>query len=190
MNRWAFLSLPPRPWLLSLGVHLAALGLILLANRTRTLDLSVVSLEKLAVQSPAAVRPPEDLWQKPMLHIMRRLPLPKPKIVPTPPVGAVEGEGPLRSVAEVSQLPHFKTQVEAAYPEEAKRSGIEGVVMLQVDIDSHGSVMSVTVIQSLGSGCDEAAVAAMKASTFTPAYAGSEPVPVRIKIPYRFKING
>jgi outer membrane biosynthesis protein TonB len=45
------------------------------------------------------------------------------------------------------------------------------------------------VIQGLGSGCDEAAVAAMRQSTFTPAYAGSEPVPVRIRIPYRFAIN-
>jgi protein TonB len=120
---------------------------------------------------------------------MARLPLPKPKIVPTPQVGAVEGEGAVRSVAEVSQLPHFKTQVKADYPEAAKHSGIEGIVMLQVDVDAAGNVMSVVVVQGLGFGCDEAAANAMKQSTFTPAYAGSEAVPVRIKIPYRFKIN-
>ena len=99
-------------------------------------------------------------------------------------------EGPVRSVAEVSQLPHFKVQVQAVYPEAAKHSGVEGVVMLQVDLNSEGQVMDVQVIKGIGFGCDEAAVNAMKQSIFTPAYEGLIPVPVRIKIPYRFKING
>jgi TonB family protein len=171
-------------------MHLVFLCLVLFINRTHTLDLSVVSLAMLTTQSaPASQPPPEDLWQKPMLHKMARLPIPKPKVIPTPQVGAVEGEGAVRSVAEVSQLPHFKTQVKADYPEAAKHSGIEGIVMLQVDVDAAGNVMSVVVVQGLGFGCDEAAANAMKQSTFTPAYAGSEAVPVRIKIPYRFKIN-
>jgi TonB family protein len=190
VRRWVFLSLTPKPWFFSLGLHLALLFLVLYVNRTHTMDLSIVSLDMLTTQSPAAsVPPPEDLWQKPMLRKIARMPLPKPKVVPTPQVGAVEGEGLVRSVAEVSQLPHFKTQVKAVYPEAAKHSGIEGVVMLQVDVDSSGNVMGVTVVQGLGFGCDEAAANAMKQSTFTPAYDATGPVPVRIKIPYRFKIN-
>lgn len=191
MNRWSFLSLAPKPWLFSLSVHLFVLSLILFLNRTHTLDLTVVSLDMLTAKSAAASQPPpEDIWQKPMLRRMARLPLPKPTVFPTPQVGAVGDEGPVRSVAEVSQLPHFKVQVQAAYPEAAKHSGVEGVVMLQVDLNSSGQVMDVQVIQGIGSGCDEAAVNAMKQSIFTPAYEGLIPVPVRIKIPYRFKING
>jgi protein TonB len=106
-----------------------------------------------------------------------------------PDTSGIGSDNAVRSVAEVSQLPHFKTQVKADYPEAAKHSGVEGVVMLQVDVDAQGAVMNVMVVQGLGFGCDEAAVNAMKQSTFTPGYAGSEAVPVRIKIPYRFKIN-
>ena len=58
MNRWSFLSLAPKPWFLSLGMHLAFLGFILFINRTHTLDLSVVSLDMLTAKSAAASQPP------------------------------------------------------------------------------------------------------------------------------------
>jgi protein TonB len=95
-----------------------------------------------------------------------------------------------RSTDEVSQLPRFKTKVTAVYPDAAMSAGIEGVVVLQVDIDAAGTVVNVAVIHGLGYGCDEAAAAAMKQDIFMPARAGSTPVPVRIRIPYRFRIDG
>jgi protein TonB len=86
-------------------------------------------------------------------------------------------------------LPNFVTQVKAVYPEAAKRANIEGVVILQVDIDATGAVKMVRLIQGLGYGCDEAALSAAQQSVFSPAYAGDEPVPVRLRIPYRFKFD-
>jgi len=197
LKRWVLLSLRPLPWLISLVIHAAFLLAILLVNRSHSLDLSIVTLDLLPAKNIALYVPPkEDLWQKPILRKIKNLFIPKPKVEPTPApmaaqVGSVEGQGTaqVRSVAEVSQLPRFKTQIKAVYPEAARHSGIEGVVILQVEIDAMGSVMNVEVIQGLGAGCDEAAAAAMRQSTFTPAYAGTEAVPVRIRIPYRFKIN-
>jgi TonB family protein len=189
-----FLSLKPLPWVLSVGTHVVFVLTMLLVGRVHPLNLYMVTLDSVsAIPSAPYVPPLEDIWQKPMLRRTANRTLPKPK--PTPPPVQVSGEGgqgkgAVRSIAEVSQLPQFKTQVKAAYPEGAKRAGIEGIVILQVDIDATGAVMDVQVVQGLGSGCDEAAVEAMKQSTFTPAYAGSDPVPVRIRIPYRFKING
>jgi TonB family protein len=166
---------------------------VLFVGRVHPIDLYNVTLDSAsAVPSAPYIPPLEDIWQKPMLRRTARLPLAKP----TPPPAQVvsgqggQGTGAVRSIAEVSQLPQFKTQVKAEYPVAAKQAGLEGVVILQVDIDATGAVMDVSVVQGLGSGCDEAAVAAMKQSTFTPAYAGTDPVPVRIRIPYRFKING
>ena len=188
-----FLSLKPLPWALSLGTHVVFLLAVLWVSRVHPIDLYNVTLDSAsAVPSAPYIPPQEDIWQKPMLRRSVKLVLPKPT---PPPVQVVSGQGgqgtgAVRSVAEVSQLPQFKTQVKAVYPEGAKRAGIEGVVILQVDIDAAGAVMDVQVVQGLGSGCDEAAAEAMKQSTFTPALAGADPVPVRIRIPYRFKING
>ena len=100
-----------------------------------------------------------------------------------------QGAGDFHSTAQVTQLPHFLYQVKADYPETAKRANIEGVVILQVDIDAAGGVKKVGLIQGLGYGCDEAALSAAQRSTFSPALAGGEPVPVRIRIPYRFKFE-
>lgn len=179
-------------------MHFAFILAVLWIARPHTLDLMTVTLDLAPAKTIALIKPQiEDLWQKPMLRKTVKIPFIKPKPEPTPQsvsaqVSSVGGEGSssIRSVAEVSQLPQFKTQVKAVYPESAKNSSIEGVVILQVDIDANGGVMNVIVVQSLGWGCDEAAADAMRQSTFTPAYAGSEPVPVRIRIPYRFKING
>jgi TonB family protein len=178
-------------------MHTAFILAALWILRSHTLDLTTVTLDFAPSKAVALYQPPkEDIWQKPMLRKITRPPLSKPKVEPTPQPAAEAapatgpGTSAYRSVAEVSQLPRFINQVKPLYPDSAKHAGIEGVVILQVDIDATGVVMDVEVIQGLGSGCDEAAVAAMKQSTFTPAYAGSEPVPVRIKIPYRFEING
>ena len=188
-----FLSLKPLPWVLSIGTHVMFVLAVLWVSRVQTINLYNVTLDSpSAVPSAPYIPPQEDIWQKPMLRRTVKLVLPNP----TPPPAQVvsgqggQGTGAVRSIAQVSQLPQFKTQVKAAYPDGAKRAGIEGVVILQVDIDATGAVMDVQVVQGLGSGCDEAAVEAMKQSTFTPAYAGTDPVPVRIRIPYRFKING
>ena len=168
---------------------------MLFIGRTHFLDLTTVTLDFAPSKSAALYQPPkEDIWQKPMLRRMARLPLPKPKVMPTPPPAAQasevgQGTGAIRSVAQVSQLPRFINQVKPLYPETARQAGIEGVVIMQVEIDATGQVVNVEVEKSLGFGCDEAAVAAMKQSTFTPAYAGSEPVPIRLTQVYRFRIN-
>jgi len=193
LKRRDFLSLKPLPWVLSVGTHVLFVLTVFLVGRVHSIDLYNVTLDSAsAIPSAPYIPPLEDIWQKPTLRRTAKMALPKP----TPPPAQVvsgqggQGTGAVRSVAEVSQLPKFKTQVKALYPEGAKRAGIEGVVILQVDIDATGAVMDVSVVQGLGSGCDEAAVDAMKQSTFMPAYAGADPVPVRIRIPYRFKING
>ncbi|MBI2890818.1 MAG: energy transducer TonB, partial [Nitrospirae bacterium] len=89
----------------------------------------------------------------------------------------------------VSSLPAFKSKVEPAYPEAARRDGIEGLVILEVGIDENGRAFEVTVVQSGGHGFDEAAVEAMKNSVFYPAKRGDQPVAVRLRIPVRFSLR-
>jgi len=201
LNRRTFLSLPLRPWSFSLGMHTAVLLMLIFIGRSRTLDLTFIDLDLASSPKNAAGTrqpPPEDEWRKPLVLQRKIQPIPPPVAKlppaepappgPTSPAGG-PGQGEYRSIAQVSQLPHFINQVKAQYPEAAKRANIEGVVILQVDIDAAGGVKKVELIQGLGYGCDEAALAAVQQSTFSPALAGGEPVPVRIRIPYRFKFE-
>ncbi len=167
-------------------------------------DLTEIDLEMApAASSPSTAPPPpapEDEWRKP--EVLPRFVPPSPKkleiktspAVPsaapaTAPASGAGGTGSFRSIAQVSQLPQFIKQVKAVYPPAAKQANIEGVVILQVDIDASGAVKKVDLIQGLGYGCDESAIEAVQQSTFSPAYAGGEPVPVRVRIPYRFKFD-
>ncbi|MBI2060073.1 MAG: energy transducer TonB [Nitrospirae bacterium] len=89
----------------------------------------------------------------------------------------------------VSALPSFKTKIEPEYPDQARRAGLDGLVVLEVGIDSAGRVFEVSVVQSAGHGFDEAAMTAMKNSVFYPARRGNEPVAVRLRIPVRFTLR-
>jgi TonB family protein len=189
-----FLSIPLKPWTLSGGIHLFFFLTVILVGRNRTLDLTVIDLDlshpSLSLSAATRQPDPDAEWRKPMA-VLKAPPPPvavKPQPPPEAPVAPSES-GSVRSIAQVSQLPRFKNQMKAQYPESAKRSNIEGVVILQVDIDATGAVKKVELVQSLGYGCDESAVTAAQLSTFTPAYAGGEAVPVRIRIPYRFKFE-
>jgi protein TonB len=146
--------------------------------------------------------PEEDTWQKPWIASKPKMvpaPTPSQVVITVPPhalpapaaVSSQDGNGTgFRSIAQVSRIPQFKFKSEPAYPETAKRANIEGVVILQVDIDATGAVKKVSVIKGLGYGCDEAAVEAMKQSSFTPAIGvNGEPEPIHIPETYLFKFN-
>ncbi len=67
------------------------------------------------------------------------------------------------------------------YPAFAKNSGIEGDVVLEVEVFEDGSVGAVNVLKSLlpgPGGLDEAAIKAVKQWEFQPAKSGGKPVAV------------
>jgi protein TonB len=87
-------------------------------------------------------------------------------------------------------LPQALNLVKPDYPAEARRSGAEGLVILQVDIDATGAVKMVRLVQGLGHGCDEAAEAAVWKTLFRPAVSNGFPVPFQgLLFPYRFKLD-
>jgi protein TonB len=69
--------------------------------------------------------------------------------------------------AEVKPKPVSVPQ--GTYTAAAQAAGVEGKVRLKLQIDESGNVVSVTVVQGLGSGLDESAIAAAKRGKFTPA---------------------
>jgi len=82
-------------------------------------------------------------------------------------------------------------QQNLVYPEIARKAGIEGVVTVYAQIGVNGEVVKTKILKSLGenNGCDEAAVAAIKAVKWQPGKAKDQPVSVWVSIPVKFKIQ-
>ena len=81
-------------------------------------------------------------------------------------------------------------QKNLTYPEIARRAGVEGMVVVQVLIDTKGNVDDTRVAKSLGNnGCDEAAIEAIKKTKWKPALQRDKPVKVWVSIPVIFKLK-
>lgn len=74
-----------------------------------------------------------------------------------------------------------------AFPEAARRLGVEGVVVLALEIDATGAVTSVRAVEDPGHGFAEAAVRSVRLHCrFTPGRRGDEPVATTLRYTVRF----
>lgn len=85
--------------------------------------------------------------------------------------------------------PRFKKSVKPEYPIDAKKAGKEGKVILQATIDMNGIPQNIVALTKLGFGFEEAAIEALKKSSFYPATEKGKPISVAVRIPYEFKIE-
>ncbi len=82
----------------------------------------------------------------------------------------------------ITKAPKMVERVQAEYTQDAIDNRVEGVVKLQITLDAEGVVTKVEVLESLGFGLDEAAVAAIKASKFEPAEINN--IPAAVVLPF------
>ena len=101
----------------------------------------------------------------------------------TPPAGDEVGTG-----LQIA-MPILQTFVDAAYPAEAEKAGVEGEVVLGLTIDVEGNVSQVEVVEPAGYGFDSAAQRAALGFKFTPATRAGVPIPVRILYRYKFELR-
>lgn len=102
--------------------------------------------------------------------------------------GSSAGSG-LGEWTELTQKPKVTKEVKAKYTEEARQKGLEGSVVCDLVIGDNGRIRSVTLVQGLGSGLDEAALEALKSFEFSPAKIGHKTVSVKIRYKYRFQLQ-
>jgi protein TonB len=96
--------------------------------------------------------------------------------------------------SKISVPPQFDTrelQNRTVYPPIARRSGIEGSVVLELFIDNAGVVRNIAVLRETpeGRGFAEAAVRAFQGMRAIPAQANGEDVAVRYRWPVRFTLK-
>jgi len=76
------------------------------------------------------------------------------------------------------------------YPKAGRLAGIEGTVVLRIQIDERGNIRNIQVLQSLGSGdFVEAASKAVRAVKWKPAKQREVPVMVWCSIPVEFSLH-
>ena len=85
--------------------------------------------------------------------------------------------------------PRFKNQQKPVYPKEAIIAQKEGKVILLATIDVSGIAKDIKALTQIGFGFEEAAIEALKKSTFHPAFRLGKPASSVVRIPYEFKLG-
>ena len=74
------------------------------------------------------------------------------------------------------------------YPEEARRQGIQGKLLLGFTVQKDGQATDIRVVRSLHPLCDSAAVRSLRATRFVPGTRDGEAVRARMRLPVTFKL--
>jgi len=90
---------------------------------------------------------------------------------------------------QVDSQPVLLQDVKVPYPNEARRAGVEGQVILSLKIDETGKVVGARVLSGPGYGLDEAALSAVRRFRFKPAIKNGEAVSTEIKYTYTFWLD-
>jgi TonB family protein len=179
----------------ALGIHLIAvlLGAIYIVSPTRLdAEATIVDIVRSGRTDSRSVRQGicnigEYLFPRDGCLIPN--PRPSKLWTPTPGYEKIRRDAS-KPLLEVTTPLFWLKKIEPEYPSEAKRAGKEGKVVLEATIDVDGKAKDIVIKEdNVGFGCARAAIDALEASLFRPAKRGAASVPIRIVIPYQFKLE-
>ena len=160
-------------------------------HQTTSIETSTGSENALQYRLPPR---PTDRGSQPTHFVPKRVPRPEWTSISTAIAGVHTTELPPVSVDlnEPTQNAQFFHKVDPIYPESARLSHKQGIVVLEATIGVDGVARNIKVVKVTeisGLGCEEAAIKALKASQFVPAKQGNVVVSQRLRIPYRFQFK-
>lgn len=100
-----------------------------------------------------------------------------------------ETQAPIKTRFGASISPAFLHRVMPVNPMMARRLGQEGKVVLKLTIGEKGMLREIEVVEKAGYGFTEAAVEAVKKSTFLPAKKDGKPIASRALLPITFQLE-
>jgi protein TonB len=111
-----------------------------------------------------------------------------PKPVETAPPAPPPPPPPVLQIAEVSTPPVPRSKSMPGYPDDARKQGIEALVVVKFVVDETGQVADVKIVKGHPL-FDEVVLAAVRGWTFDPATLEGKPVRMArmVKIPFRLK---
>jgi len=80
-------------------------------------------------------------------------------------------------------------QKQVAYPEIAKKAGIQGTVYVEAYVNESGKVVRTTIAKGVHPALDKAASDAIMKTKFVPGTQEGKPIKVRLAIPIRFRLD-
>lgn len=111
-------------------------------------------------------------------------------------IGSREGSGNVSKLPSPSDgditftQPKYSENPKPLYPQEARKKGYQGEVMLKVEVLANGQVGQVEVKKSSGYELlDRSASATVKQWKFIPAKKGKEKIPFWVNIPIKFQLR-
>ena len=102
--------------------------------------------------------------------------------------GGGTGGGPYRPGSGVLP-PSLLREVKPDYTEDARRRGIRGEVLMEIVVRRDGAVGDVKVLDGLGYGLDERAIAAVRQWKFSPATLHGKVVDVVVEVSMEFRLR-
>lgn len=89
----------------------------------------------------------------------------------------------------LDKQPRATVRMSPTYPSALRSDGIEGVVMVEFDVDVKGRVVSARVRESTDRAFDEPTIRAVLQWRFEPGLSQGRPVPFRMVIPVNFTLG-
>jgi len=205
--RWAFVA--------ALVFHLVLL-FVHLPSMIQPVEVTPAAKKKAYVVQQVRFRPPQTAPQREIPEKKRRkIPIPDPTPndpepvremavdlpdldydLPIGPVNLEIPDGPpgpaLGEVMQVGgeiQAPVKLFAPRPGYTEEARQARIQGVVLLQVIVDTEGNVSRPQIIKGLPMGLDQLALETVKQWKFKPAEREGKPVPVYYNLTINFSLQ-
>jgi TonB family protein len=90
---------------------------------------------------------------------------------------------------ELNKPPRLIKKVEPVYPEEARKAGIEGTVILKARTDIHGRITNIKVEKSANPLLDQVAVEALRQWVYEPAIIDGKPQTAEFDVNLRFALD-
>jgi TonB family protein len=100
-----------------------------------------------------------------------------------------DGIGDFRETSKLTLLPRLITQIEPEYPKFEREMGTETTVMAELFINEAGAVQLAKIEKSGGKNFDKSVLKAIDRFKFAPGYIGKNPVPVRLRLSFVFKLQ-
>ena len=95
---------------------------------------------------------------------------------------------PAEECVDPPTKPKVRSLSQPAYTPDARSAGIAGKVRVELTVDPSGNVSSARILEGLGHGLDEAALASARAATFEPGTKCGKPATTTFVIAMRFAL--
>lgn len=105
------------------------------------------------------------------------------------PVQPVPAQQVFQPISKLTKPPAFLQKIEPIYPAAEQRSGTQAYVLAEIMLDVSGKLQNINIVKSAGTYFDQAVIDAIKQSSFSPGYIEQNPVPVKVLVPFRFKLK-